>query len=453
MAEREDYYQILGVDPEASQEEIRKAYHGLAQRLHPDHLGGRSESARRWAEERLKEINEAYEVLGNSQKRQQYDIKWRAKPKPVVDPAYFHFKDVKPGEIQKASFVVQNAGGPYAKFSYDVHPGDWVRVVRGYSLTDSDELPLRMEIEAEGEDWDETYSESIIVELDEEATEVKVELQTKPEPARASVGAIPRTKRTTYAPPPPVTHQRVIPTWLKWSIGIVALILVIVIVRNVWPSNEIGCGGVEVRSPEQKSQPYELRWSFSLSGDKTAAPIDLNSNGILDGLVVVVVGKPCRIYTFNSDGELEWSYEMKGTHSGHVPHHLAPIDYDSDGKYDEMLLDIRGNVTEPGVIVIGQPEVYTFNFFVINSRAEQLWYYQCADPEHAFLPGMSLKCPRCDAEEADALYRGEISTYGYSINGRFIDQDFGRLDLDGDGDFDDSIRLSEDRVEVYRKVT
>jgi curved DNA-binding protein CbpA len=64
-----DYYQILGVRRDASGEDIRKAFRHLALRYHPDHNPGNPTEA----EEKFKEINEAYEVLGDEQKRQHYD--------------------------------------------------------------------------------------------------------------------------------------------------------------------------------------------------------------------------------------------------------------------------------------------------------------------------------------------------------------------------------------------
>ena len=66
--EYKDYYKILGVDKNASAKEIKSAYRRLAQRYHPDKNPGD-----RQAEERFKEINEAYEVLGDEQKRAKYD--------------------------------------------------------------------------------------------------------------------------------------------------------------------------------------------------------------------------------------------------------------------------------------------------------------------------------------------------------------------------------------------
>jgi hypothetical protein len=214
----------------------------------------------------------------------------------------------------------------------------------------------------------------------------------------------------------------------------------------------IGITGESVQPVQRQTPPYERQWSFALGGQKAAVPIDLDSDGALDEVIVVRVGKPFAIYAITHDGSLKWRQEIKGSHSGHIPHHLAPIDYDSDGKYDELLLDIRGYVTEPGVIVIGQPRVYTFNFLIIDSNGELVWYYQCAQPEHAFLPGMRLRVPRCDAEEADALYRQKISAHGLNVGGYFIDQTFNRVDLDSDGEFDDIIRLNEDSVEVLSKT-
>jgi curved DNA-binding protein len=67
MATR-DYYNILGVNKNASEEEIKRAYRKLAMKYHPDKNPNRKE-----AEERFKEINEAYAVLSDKEKRKQYD--------------------------------------------------------------------------------------------------------------------------------------------------------------------------------------------------------------------------------------------------------------------------------------------------------------------------------------------------------------------------------------------
>ena len=64
-----DYYQVLGLSKDASSGEIKKTFRRLALRYHPD----RNPQSQKQAEEKFKEINEAYEVLGNEHKRRQYD--------------------------------------------------------------------------------------------------------------------------------------------------------------------------------------------------------------------------------------------------------------------------------------------------------------------------------------------------------------------------------------------
>ena len=68
MADKRDYYEVLGVDKSASAEEIKKAYRKITKANHPDlHPGDKA------CEERIKEANEAYEILSDDEKRQKYD--------------------------------------------------------------------------------------------------------------------------------------------------------------------------------------------------------------------------------------------------------------------------------------------------------------------------------------------------------------------------------------------
>lgn len=69
MAQKRDYYEVLGVSKTATDDELKKAYRKLAKQYHPDANPNNKEEA----EKKFKEINEAYETLSNPQKRKMYD--------------------------------------------------------------------------------------------------------------------------------------------------------------------------------------------------------------------------------------------------------------------------------------------------------------------------------------------------------------------------------------------
>src|ERR1700756_4994281 len=92
MAEK-DYYDILGVKKAASADEIKKAYRGLAKKFHPDKNKGNKD-----AEAKFKQLSEAYSVLSDKEKREQYDRLGREA---------FHFPGGAGG-----------AGGPFGGFDF-----------------------------------------------------------------------------------------------------------------------------------------------------------------------------------------------------------------------------------------------------------------------------------------------------------------------------------------------
>lgn len=68
-----DYYKILGVERNASDQEIRKAFLKLSKKYHPDMQSGKTDDEKREAEEKFKELNEANEILSDKEKRSYYD--------------------------------------------------------------------------------------------------------------------------------------------------------------------------------------------------------------------------------------------------------------------------------------------------------------------------------------------------------------------------------------------
>lgn len=120
-----DYYKILGVSRTASDEEIRKAFRKLARKYHPDMNKNNKE-----AEEKFKEINEAYEVLGDAEKRNKYDTlgaNWKAGMDFTPPPGWenirmhqgpggaFHFEDLGGGAGGFSDFfrILFGGGSPF----------------------------------------------------------------------------------------------------------------------------------------------------------------------------------------------------------------------------------------------------------------------------------------------------------------------------------------------------
>lgn len=199
MSDWQDHYFILGVDRNATEHEIRGAYKFKAFTQHPDRLTEAPESIRRRAEEEFKKINIAYEILGDPEKREQYNLDWdnrnqsstenatakqsaNEKPRPKVDPPYIYISDAEARKIKKASFVIINEGGPY-NGKIDVNSSSpWIRIADKYHLDPNDTLPYKVDIEVQGAEWNQTYLGEIEVTLEIETIPVQVELKTIPKP-------------------------------------------------------------------------------------------------------------------------------------------------------------------------------------------------------------------------------------------------------------------------------
>ena len=188
-----EYYKILQLDPSAEQVVVKGAYEKLSRKYHPDI------SKSPTANERMKDINEAYEILSDIEKRRRYDsaplqkgdMRSRGqeppihpKPKPVVEPQNIRFDGVKPREIKKAFFIIRNIGGPYQKV-YIRTPPRWIKIVSNIQMTTIAKLPLKVDIEVQGQDWGTHYVHQIIIKVDDIITSVRIELQTQPTPKPA----------------------------------------------------------------------------------------------------------------------------------------------------------------------------------------------------------------------------------------------------------------------------
>lgn len=115
-----DYYDILGVSRTASEEEIRKAFRKLARKYHPDMNKNNKE-----AEEKFKEINEAYEVLSDSEKRRKYDelgANWKAGMDFTPPPGW---ENVRVHQGPGGAFHFEDLGGGAGGFS------DFFRILFG----------------------------------------------------------------------------------------------------------------------------------------------------------------------------------------------------------------------------------------------------------------------------------------------------------------------------------
>lgn len=140
-----DYYKILGVDRDADAKKIKAAYRKLARKWHPDlHTGKKREEA----EEKIKEINEAYEVLSDKEKKSLYDRlgpNWkdgeRVDPSGFGDGVFYRSSGMSPEDLQGfseffSSIFGAEPGGQGRRATYRSAP------MRGQDIESSIELSL-----------------------------------------------------------------------------------------------------------------------------------------------------------------------------------------------------------------------------------------------------------------------------------------------------------------------
>ena len=143
MAEKRDYYEVLGVQKSATADEIKSAYRKLAMKYHPDRNPDNPE-----AKEKFTEISEAYEVLSNPEKRQRYDQFGHQGVN--FGPGGFdfgrdfsHFQDIDLGDILGSIF----GGGGRGGFSSFFGGGRQQRTVDPNAPRRGDDMTFRLDID------------------------------------------------------------------------------------------------------------------------------------------------------------------------------------------------------------------------------------------------------------------------------------------------------------------
>ena len=123
-----DYYEILGVSPGASQEEIKKAWKKKMRQFHPDRFANADEETKEYANEMAKLINEAYHVLKDPEEREKYDIRMGYK-KPPSAPVVTPGPSVPVYGAQHQGMVysgAQPSAGSHVYEVIDISPSDEV---------------------------------------------------------------------------------------------------------------------------------------------------------------------------------------------------------------------------------------------------------------------------------------------------------------------------------------
>jgi len=194
MSDSKDYYEILGVQRDASPQEIKEAYLYWVNVLHTDRMSKMPERIRMKAQEDLKKVNEAYSVLSDSTERAEYDRRMGASlgvkvtsyqragtkvgPKVEIYPAIIFLDSAKPRAKEKGTFFVRNVGGDYSKVLIS-NPEKWIRIIRTESLYPGKKLPMRVDIEAIAPDRGKTVGSEIRVRVDEAEASVISRLSTR----------------------------------------------------------------------------------------------------------------------------------------------------------------------------------------------------------------------------------------------------------------------------------
>lgn len=188
-----DYYLILEVSPQASQDEIQSSYRRLAMIFHPDMAG--NDRQKEYFEEKFKDINAAYRVLSDPAERAQYDAKHQHKGDVLeVSPSVIDFGTLIPGEGAVRSFLLDYAGDP-GQLELNIPPSNsWMDLGNIVSVNPPDTFPIQVEVKvnSEGLAAGQKYSDVLEIRLGKNIKKVAVAFNIQSNP---TAPAVPRTFR------------------------------------------------------------------------------------------------------------------------------------------------------------------------------------------------------------------------------------------------------------------
>ncbi|HUF33303.1 MAG TPA: DnaJ domain-containing protein [Acidimicrobiales bacterium] len=126
------HYEVLGLAPDAGEAEVRRAYLALARRHHPDVVAGSPPAERADAERRMREVNEAWRVLGDRTRRAAYDRRLAGGADPDGDAETSVFRPFEPGDDDPDPLDV--ADHPYRDDPAALAPGRRIATVAPIAL-------------------------------------------------------------------------------------------------------------------------------------------------------------------------------------------------------------------------------------------------------------------------------------------------------------------------------
>ena len=161
----QDFYKVLGVDKNVSQDELKKQYRKLSKQYHPDLQQGKSEAEKKQAEEKFKEISEAYDTLSDPDKRKNYDMFGSAGPNGQGGSAFFNMHDFfrRHGDMFSDMFgMFGNHGGfnPFGGHGDPGYSGNENREVDGRDVKVKIEISLAEAISGVTREFDVNFNEA-----------------------------------------------------------------------------------------------------------------------------------------------------------------------------------------------------------------------------------------------------------------------------------------------------